>query len=410
MPHSYGRQTFSTKRLRLWGTALLALGWFLHGIEVWTPGLLTRSGEFKGADYVQFYVMGSLVASGSADQLYDKHAHVAEIQRRLAADVEQHAPAPNHAPHVALAFVPFATLAFPSSLLVFTIISAAAYAAAAWALFVSLPALNEHRGTYVLLAVAYPLLLTTLRFGQVTTIPLAACAVAIYALTRGQPVLGGVALGILASKPTWFVVVGPAILLARDGRVAMGMALCVTAQGLLAVLTAGLDGVRTYIEVLATLAADPDLVVLNPAVAHSVRGFLRLAGTPPGVASAISTALLILAWPVARRVWCSAASPALRVGYLLLLTLFVSPHVMTYDLLLSALFVAAFATKLTEIAWSDRELTSAALLVLMYVSSFSVVIAVFTGIQLSTIVIGALLWLAHPHASASPVPSAATMG
>ncbi len=60
----------------VWGVALCALSWFIHLHTTLTPGLVDRVGRFKGSDYIQFYVMGSLVSEGRSDALYDAHAHL----------------------------------------------------------------------------------------------------------------------------------------------------------------------------------------------------------------------------------------------------------------------------------------------------------------------------------------------
>src|SRR5437870_11106348 len=98
------------KRLMLWGLGLFAVSWFVHLHTMWTPGLVDRVGRFKGADYVQFYVMGSLVADGRADALYDPQAHLAEGRRRIRSDLGIYAAHPNYGPQLALAFVPLAML------------------------------------------------------------------------------------------------------------------------------------------------------------------------------------------------------------------------------------------------------------------------------------------------------------
>src|SRR3954466_6595860 len=70
-------------RLALWGSTLLCLGWLSHGWEVAGPGLATRSGELKAADYIQFYVMGSRIREGRADLLYNMQVIAAYAQRRI---------------------------------------------------------------------------------------------------------------------------------------------------------------------------------------------------------------------------------------------------------------------------------------------------------------------------------------
>src|SRR5215208_1581971 len=78
------------RRLILWGGTLLCLGWLGHGWQVAGPGLATRSGEVKGADYIQFYVMGSRIQEGRGDRLYNMQEIAAYAQRRISPRLEYH--------------------------------------------------------------------------------------------------------------------------------------------------------------------------------------------------------------------------------------------------------------------------------------------------------------------------------
>ena len=55
------------RRLALWGGTLLCLGWLSHGWQISGPGLATRTGDVKGADYIQFYIMGGRIQEGRSD-------------------------------------------------------------------------------------------------------------------------------------------------------------------------------------------------------------------------------------------------------------------------------------------------------------------------------------------------------
>src|SRR5437867_5299876 len=132
------------KRLMVWGLGLFAVSWFIHLHTMWTPGLVDRAGRFKGSDYVQFYVMGSLVRDGAADSLYEPQAHLAEGRRRISPDLRLYAAHPNYGPQVALAFVPLAALPYGWSLFAFLTLSALCYAASVWLVWRDCAALGGH--------------------------------------------------------------------------------------------------------------------------------------------------------------------------------------------------------------------------------------------------------------------------
>ena len=116
------------RRVAMWGGTLLCLGWLSHGWEFSGPDLATRSGTVKGADYIQFYLMGSRVKEGRGDLLYDMTKITDYAQRRISPRLEHHPERNPYGPQVALAFQPLAQLPFLPSLAAFSLLSASVYA------------------------------------------------------------------------------------------------------------------------------------------------------------------------------------------------------------------------------------------------------------------------------------------
>src|SRR5574342_1372040 len=159
-PSAMTRTLFTPKRLTIWGAALCALSWFIHLHTTLTPGLVDRVGRFKGSDYVQFYVMGSLMGERRVDALYDAQAHLAEGRRRIHPDLRLYAAHPNYGPQVALAFVPFAALPYGWSLAAFLALSVVGYAISVWIVWRDCERLRRHGRVVAVLAAGSPLLLT----------------------------------------------------------------------------------------------------------------------------------------------------------------------------------------------------------------------------------------------------------
>src|SRR4051812_18803956 len=197
------------RRLALWGSTLLVLGWVGHGWQIAGPGLATRMGDVKGADYIQFYIMGCRIQEGRSDLLYDMEHIAADAKRRISPRLEYHPERNPYGPQVALAFAPLAELSFLTSLAVFSVVSLCAYAAAVWLLWRHAPGLAGHGRYVALVAAAYPALLVTLRFGQISTVTLLAPALAVSALAAERRLLAGLCLGLLAYKPQLLVVTVP---------------------------------------------------------------------------------------------------------------------------------------------------------------------------------------------------------
>ena len=199
-------------------------------------------------------------------------------------------------------------------------------------------------GRYVaLVAAAWPALLVTLRFGQISTLTLLGPALALAALAKERRFLAGVCLGLLAYKPQLLVVAVPMLLVARDWRGLGGVLAAAAAQLAIAWAGVGTGAIREHVATLMELAMRPDVVMLHPENSHSLRGFLRLLGVPPTVATAAGVTLVLGCTPALARVWRGAAPPLLRVSLLLLLTLLLTPHLLTYDLLLLAMPIIGLA-------------------------------------------------------------------
>lgn len=374
------------RRLLLWGSSLLLVSWILHLWEVATPGVLTRSGQVKAADYLQFYVMGRLIDS-EPGALYDVSAHRRESLQVLGPEIQVFAPHPNYGPQTAWVFRPLARMPFLPSLLTFTLLSAVAYGLAMVALHraVQLP---PRSGVVVgVLAAASPTFLATLRYGQLSTFALLVVACAALALLRHRAFAGGALLGLLVYKPTLLVVVVPALTLAGEWRILAGVATTALAQLGLALAVGGPAGVLEYAGALVAIALQPDSVILYPETSHSIRGFLRLLGTPSQVASAASAALTLAAAPLGAWIWRRSTDKTTAMGLLILLTLLVSPHVLTYDLLLAAVAVFTMAAWLTRNTIKRAAPVVTVALAVLYLAPFSPIAARHTSVQFSTLAV-----------------------
>ena len=388
-----GAASLARRRLALWGGTVLCLGWLSHGWEVSGPGLATRAGRPKGDDYIQFYVMGSRVHEGRGELLYDMEAISAYAKRRISPRLEYHPDRNPYGPQVALAFAPLARVPFLTSLAVFSLLSLGAYAAAVWVLWRQAPGLAGDGRYVALLAAAWPALLVTLRFGQISTLTLLGPALALAALAKERRFLAGVCLGLLAYKPQLLVVTVPMLLVARDWRGLGGVLAAAAAQ--LAIAWAGRRHRRD-----AAIPGDAQGAGHAPRRRHAVpREFTFAAWIPaPARRSANSgnrrrCGARARCTPALARVWRGGAPPLLRVSLLLLLTLLLTPHVLTYDLLLLAVPIiglAEWATRHYDDAHASRAIVVA---VALYCAPYSPVIADHAHVQLSTLAMAAGAWM-----------------
>lgn len=384
----------TAKRLMLWGASLCVLSWFIHLQTTLTPGLVDRAGRIKGSDYIQFYVMGSLVHEGHADALYDAQAHLTEGRRRIDSDLTLYASHPNYGPQVALAFAPLSVLPYLWSLLAFLGLSAAAYAFSVWIIWRDSEALRPHGRVVAVLAAGSPLLLTVVRYGQASAFALLAVSLALAAFRRGRLVLAGFAIGCLAYKPQLGVIFGIVFLLTREWRVVCGAASAVAVQAAVAWMAAGSTAMQQYVGELWLLARHPNLVETFPSELYSIRGFVHLLVPYEPVVAACGVGALIAAIALGARTWSSKGGVDVRFGTIVVLTILASPHLLSYDLLLLTVPLLVFANWAAVHAdHRSRALVSAAL-VLLYFAPFSgMIIARLTGVQVAVIVMAGLVWL-----------------
>jgi alpha-1,2-mannosyltransferase len=368
---------------------LLCFGWLVHGWQVAVPGLTDRSGRLKGVDYIQFYVMGAQVRSGRADLLYNNQS-IAEFARRTIAPTLEYRPERNpYGPQIALLFSPLAALPFLGSLAVFSVISIITYVAAVRLLWRQAPALAGESLCVVLVAAGLPALLITLRFGQISALSLFAGALSLTALAAGRRFLAGASLGLLAYKPQLLIVAVPVLAFARDWRYLGGVFAGAITPLVIVWAALGSYIMRQYVTTLMDLAAKPDLVMLYPENSHSVRGFLRLFGTPPAIATWMVGVLIVAIAPPLARLWRSDASPLFRFGLLVLVTMLFTPHLITYDLLLLTVPMMAMAEWAVVRAGDDSLAPVVVLAVALYLAPFSAWLAERSHLQLSTLAMAA---------------------
>jgi hypothetical protein len=382
----------TARRLTVWATGLLILSWGLYAYTMSPAGLIDRAGRFKGSDYIQYYVLGSLVLEGKTDLLYDPNGHIAEGRTRIDPRLNLYAAHVNYGPQVALAFAPLAWLPFGLSLTAFLALTTIAYAVAVWLIWKNSPCLHRHGRLVALLAAASPLFLTVVRYAQLSAFTLLIWAIAFTAFKHHRKFAAGLAIGCLAFKPQLGLVIGAVLLIAREWRV-LGGAL-VTGLGQLGVawLVAGSQGLESYASVLWTLVRDPALVQLHPSEVHSIRGFLQLLVSSPVVIAVGVMVGLITAAILAGRSWRSDAPSGVGWAQVIVLTILASPHLLSYDLVMLTCPLLLLGDWCMGHERHPRRSTVTLLLLPLYFAPFSSNLARLIPVQLSVLVMMMLVW------------------
>lgn len=356
-----------------------------------------------GGDFLHEWIGGYIVRTGQAGRLYD-----GPFVRRLQHDASLIGFAWNQDRYLPMVYPPFYYAAVsPLSLLPM------AAAALVWAAIMLLFLL----ATQVLLArtlaapprltawlwpcaVLFAPLLESLTSNQKGTVLLFLFAATYVLLRRGRAFAAGAVFGLLAFKPQLAILIGVTMLWKRQWRFVFGAAATVLAM-LLISLAVGIDACRHY---LAFATSAPDYLRTagyDLAKSHSWYGFFHLA-----LAGASDTAIRLaslgaIAATIGATVWLMSGplepkSDRFVAQYsgLVLASLLVSPHMMTYDLtvlLVPAVLVGVELGARGTIRETTRRRIAAAVVVLLLVSSVSTPLARLCGIQLSVPAMSAVL-------------------
>ncbi len=292
------------------------------------PGPLDLAGTVKGADFIEFYTAGRIVASGAADRLYDL-----DLQERM----EHALTAPAvwsgfhgfiNPPWFAFLFVPFARLPYTGAFVAWSTIGLALLA-------LSLRMLGRTDFRTFAWALAFVPVFAALSYGQNSFLSLFLLSATFVLLRDEHDAAAGATLGGLLYKPQLTAVI--AFLLFLEGRWAAIVGFGATAAACLGVtLATSVPAARGWLELtrsFPTLLTTPGFPIWKM---HSLYSFFALA--LPGrlaVAEALAVVASVATLVIARRLQPALREdPARWYAVAVWATLLVSPHVLLYDLTL----------------------------------------------------------------------------
>ncbi len=373
----------TVRRVRVQATLLILCTLTLYGIDIATPGLRDRVGHLKGPDFLQFYTAGSLANQNRGDALYDPAANVREAQRRVpeAADFIYF---PFYGPQVSLLFAPLARLPYGLALLVWTLLSAAIYAACCFAVWRHCYSLKPHGRTILLLAMAYPPLFALLTHGQVSALALACFTLAYLALEKRWEFAAGLAIGLLLFKPQLGLLAGILFLISRRWKIVFGALISIAVQVALVWIRYGFAVIVKYCEMFGHFEKLRPFLDVKPYQNHSLRSFWMLLA-PERLAAILYILCAAVFIVIAVLAWRSTAPLSLRYSVLLFATVLVSPHLYVYDLVILApalMLVGDWALRNSQ---DERVPEIISLLYLSFVLPLLGPVTRFTHLQLSVI-------------------------
>ena len=295
---------------------------------------------------------------------------------------------------------PIAMLPYDAAAWIFAAVMVACLYASAKLMRSAVPDFRRDRFAWLFVAaIVFVPLLDSLTSGQKGTLCLLILRATFYLLKQDRPALAGLVFGLMAFKPQLAIVIGAAMLLKGQWRFAasaVGAALFLAAI----CLASGFDVCVQYYEFCTGVGDYVHIGGYELAKSHCLYGFLTLLAGGQATAtvkvaalSAIAVVFAILMVSLRGKLDTTSRRFNVQFSVLVISTLLISPHLFTYDLtmLLLPMFLLGHAAQ-TDAAAMGAKMTG--LLIAMFVvAGFSYNLAAISGLQMTTVVMLAILWV-----------------
>lgn len=384
------------RRIRAHTIVLALCLWAVCAVDFATPGIFDRAGNIKFQDFLQFPITARLIAQGRAGDLYDDRVLAHGIRAIAGRETKVHLQY-FYGPQVALPFIPLISLSFLAQAGIWITFSLLMYFGCVYRLWKTCAGLRPYPGLVVVCAFAYPPLFHFFVRGQLSAVVLACLTLAYLAFLTGRDWLAGIALGCLAFKPQFLLAIPLVLLLGQAWRVFAGLAVSAGVQLVFSSLYFGRTVMRSYFDRLLHSAGRPSTteLSLSPIQMHSLRSFWVLLVPWPRAVWVLYILTSLAAIAMAAAVWKSSSPLALRFSALILAAVLVNPHLYIYDLLALApalLLLADWALN------NARHPSTPALCLSLYLAFLLPLfgpLSRWTHVQLSVVVLVAILWILH---------------
>lgn len=359
--------------------------------------LLLQLRHVLSCDFVYFYGIGNLFNTHSSAGLYNLGLQLQTFNHIAPPQGGIYGPSP-YPPFVAQFFSLFAHLSFKLAYLLWLAVSLALYLSG-----ISLIARDAFaterlgRSLTFCFGLAFPpFILNTLSNGQISSIAFFFVCLAWFFDRRQQPVISGLALSVVAYKPTLLLLLLPMLLLTRRMKTLLGFLGGLT---LLLVEITLADGAKIwpvylrFLEAFKHLSSTDGNHALRRWQFVDLNSFLHaLPSGQSGITLVIFAivAIAVAAW-LARLLWISsdAVRPVQQLVWASTLTwtLLLNIYVPVYDSVLVVISATLTLGALNEIGWIDAERWTTLICMLIFVVAWiDVPLAKHDTVQLSTIV------------------------
>jgi hypothetical protein len=358
---------------------------------IFSRGGVTPWGTTVGGDFPAFYVAGQILHDSGPSHLYDRPMQTRRFHELISRDRTRSTLPYAYPPGVAVLMSGLSHLSYRKAAAAWAGISLLLYAGGLGLLWRTFNGIGRgDRLIGILLSLAFePFIMECIHGGQACAIGFAAVCAALALHRRGRPLAAGLALGLLAYKPTLLLGLTGALLLGRQWRMLGGAAVTIAAGAVLGLATAGIaptwDFLKLMVMYVQEVSAGNGFFLLKYV---DICAFLKLLWHDPGAQT----------WPAAvvgALIVAVLAGNALRAGRdeaawitMLLGMLVCNLYVAMYDTVLAAAAMWVMADganrRAGRLSWDVRWLM-VAVFVAPWVTQLT---ARYAGLQVYTVILG----------------------
>jgi len=367
-----------------------------------TPGVLDRLGRVRGRDFATFYITGQIIRDNETNQLYDQD-HFLERETELTSIPEESRPRKYslYPPIVPIIFSWLARLEYGDALMVWWLGLVVCFTLAGWWLVREIDPAPDWRITAMLAIAAFGPINYTFLNGQFSAILLLTFIGGLHLHRLNYRFIAGCVLSLLALKPQFAV--GPFLwmLLRKDFRTLGGYCfggLCQAAWSAAAlgpkILVDYLQNIWTFGHILKSSHPSPDHGHSLGEVLTIVLGldYVNFCNQVHLIAAAVGACWFFrtihprgrpLAWQVDEKEY--QKSWRIEQSALVIFSLLLSPHLLTYDLSMLLIPIAYLLSGKMHIGQEEERWLGG----LLYLSAMITFIYYIIGFSL---VPAAMLW------------------
>jgi len=310
---------------------LCAGGWLLSLVSIALPGVMRIGGGPKWPDFIHFYTLGDIARSGPIALLYDERGQHARQMAILPWTTSDFFRPDTYPPLAALLFAPLTRLPFVVAGLVWGLLMLVIFVMCVGKVVRrSAPDSPLQDRPFVMAAsLGFPSVWSMVMHGQTTIIVILAFALAWMALEARARFAAGFAIGLLALKPQFGVLIAIVAVVMGEWRLVLGTLACVAIQAGFTVLLFGTGILQLYVKTAISVLQTAHMPEIKPYLQHSLRAITSL--LPPTADAILLVALSGAVAVLVIDVWRRTASWRVRMGTLVLGSVLINPHLYAYD-------------------------------------------------------------------------------